>query len=218
VESPFRLLGHYHDEETGLGCTRFRYFDAEHGRWLSPDPIGLFGGKNLYGLLPSPVFATDPLGLSTKVMYYHATTKKGEANIRAKGIILSYGEQKVDFHQGFYVTTDEAQAIRWANRPENAGQGVVIAFEVDPADLAGFNTRTFPPTGDAAWEAEVIAGRQGLPAPAGVDIMEGPLLLNPKAVVDPNTGAVLGGTPQIGGQQTTFLTQPPTDVLYRGIQ
>ncbi len=33
VESPFRLLGQYADDETGLCYTRFRYFDAEAGRW-----------------------------------------------------------------------------------------------------------------------------------------------------------------------------------------
>jgi RHS repeat-associated protein len=39
VASPFRLLGQYHDEETGLSYTLMRYFDAETARWLSPDPL-----------------------------------------------------------------------------------------------------------------------------------------------------------------------------------
>ncbi|WP_437814863.1 DUF6531 domain-containing protein [Sorangium sp. So ce1078] len=61
--SPFRLLGHYADEETGLCCTRFRYFEAETGRWLSPDPLGLHGGPNAYALDGSPSLVVDPLGL-----------------------------------------------------------------------------------------------------------------------------------------------------------
>jgi RHS repeat-associated protein len=65
VESPFRLLGQIADEETGLACTRFRYFDPEVGRWLSPDPIGLRGGYNLFGFDGSPTRDVDPLGLST---------------------------------------------------------------------------------------------------------------------------------------------------------
>jgi len=45
VESPFRLLGQYADEETGLCYTRFRYFDAEVGRWCSADVLGIVGGR-----------------------------------------------------------------------------------------------------------------------------------------------------------------------------
>jgi RHS repeat-associated protein len=36
VESPFRLLGQYRDDETGLASTRYRMFDPEVGRWLTP--------------------------------------------------------------------------------------------------------------------------------------------------------------------------------------
>jgi RHS repeat-associated protein len=67
VESPFRLLGQYNDDETGLCYTRFRYFDAEIGRWCSPDPLGIPGGMNLYRFDESPTVAVDPLGLKCKV-------------------------------------------------------------------------------------------------------------------------------------------------------
>jgi RHS repeat-associated protein len=63
VESPFWLLGQSGDQETGLAYTRYRYFEAETGRWLSPDPIGVAGGKNLLGFGP-PSHAFDPLGLA----------------------------------------------------------------------------------------------------------------------------------------------------------
>jgi RHS repeat-associated protein len=64
VESPFRLLGQYHDEETGLCYTRFRYFDAALGRWCSPDPLGIGGGANLFALDGAPTATIDPLGLA----------------------------------------------------------------------------------------------------------------------------------------------------------
>lgn len=67
VESPFRLLGQYADKETGLCCTRFRYFEASTGRWLSTDPLGLGGGPNLLAWGPAPVLTEDPLGLSTSM-------------------------------------------------------------------------------------------------------------------------------------------------------
>jgi RHS repeat-associated protein len=65
VTSPFRLLGQYADDETGLTSTRFRFFDPEVGRWCSPDPLGLAGGPDLNGWNGAPTAEMDPLGLST---------------------------------------------------------------------------------------------------------------------------------------------------------
>ncbi|MBI4700578.1 MAG: DUF4150 domain-containing protein [Deltaproteobacteria bacterium] len=64
IDSPFRLLGQVADEETGLCCTRFRYFDPEVGRWCSPDPIGISGGVDLFGFGGSPTQDVDPFGLA----------------------------------------------------------------------------------------------------------------------------------------------------------
>lgn len=63
MSSPWGLLGHYHDEETGLAYTRYRFFDPEVGRWLSPDPLGLPGGHALFGFNGSPTVTVDPDGL-----------------------------------------------------------------------------------------------------------------------------------------------------------
>lgn len=67
VESPFRLLGHQTDEETGLCYARFRYFDPATARWLSPDPLGLHGSRNPAGFCGSPVVHVDPLGLKCSI-------------------------------------------------------------------------------------------------------------------------------------------------------
>ncbi|MDI1446041.1 DUF6531 domain-containing protein [Polyangium sp. 6x1] len=66
VESPFRLLGQYADEETGLCCTRFRYFDASTGRWCSPDPLGLLGGSDVFAFCGNPIVDVDPFGLDCR--------------------------------------------------------------------------------------------------------------------------------------------------------
>jgi RHS repeat-associated protein len=66
VSSPFRMLGQVADEETGLCWTRFRCFDPEVGRWVSPDPLGFAGGNDLFGFDGSPVRMVDPLGLASK--------------------------------------------------------------------------------------------------------------------------------------------------------
>lgn len=64
VETPVRLAGQIADEETGLTCTLYRYFDPAVGRWLSSDPIRLDGGLNLFGFNGSPLLDRDPLGLA----------------------------------------------------------------------------------------------------------------------------------------------------------
>ena len=62
---PFRQLGQYEDEETGLYYNRFRYYDPNTGGYISQDPIGLEGNNpTLYGYVYDnntqfDVFATD---------------------------------------------------------------------------------------------------------------------------------------------------------------
>jgi len=64
VESPFRLLGQYAEIETGLCYTRHRWFDFGTGRWLSPDPLGVIGGRNLFAFDGNPINRVDPTGLA----------------------------------------------------------------------------------------------------------------------------------------------------------
>ena len=59
--------GQYHDDETGLCYTRFRYFDAEAGRWCSPDPLGFAGGVNAHGFDVAPTRGVDVYGLDCSI-------------------------------------------------------------------------------------------------------------------------------------------------------
>ena len=79
TSDPFRLPGQYYDSETGLHYNYFRYYDPTAGRYVTPDPIGLEGGINLFTYVDSvgkpfdmslytytannPVNLTDPKGL-----------------------------------------------------------------------------------------------------------------------------------------------------------
>ena len=56
-------LGNTSDKETNLHYNYFRYYEPETGRYISPDPIGLAGGLNVYGYAEqNPLSLVDPTG------------------------------------------------------------------------------------------------------------------------------------------------------------
>jgi len=65
LDADMGYTGHYTHPSSGLALTLFRAYDATKARWLSPDPIGLEGGNNLYAYVGNnPINDSDPLGLS----------------------------------------------------------------------------------------------------------------------------------------------------------
>src|SRR5690606_8518512 len=59
----YRYTGMERDEETGLEYHSARYYMPWLGRWLSPDPIGIGDGVNVYRYARSnPIRYTDPSG------------------------------------------------------------------------------------------------------------------------------------------------------------
>ena len=65
---PFRQLGQYEDEETGLYYNRFRYYDPSTGGYISQDPIGLAGrNPTLYGYVRDVNIWVDVSGLDCSI-------------------------------------------------------------------------------------------------------------------------------------------------------
>ena len=70
VENNLRLPGQYYDQETDLHYNWNRYYDPKTGRYLTPDPIGLEGGNNLFLYVNSdPLNGIDEKGLYTCTYY-----------------------------------------------------------------------------------------------------------------------------------------------------
>jgi RHS repeat-associated protein len=61
---PWRWPGQYADEETGLHYNGHRYYDPRSGVYLSPDPLGVWGGAAEYSFVRDPFQEMDPYGLA----------------------------------------------------------------------------------------------------------------------------------------------------------
>jgi RHS repeat-associated protein len=74
LELPLRASNQYFDAETGLHYNLYRYLDATAGRYLSPDPMGLAAGPDLYQFaLGRPHVFVDLLGLQSTTNWSTAT-------------------------------------------------------------------------------------------------------------------------------------------------
>lgn len=90
-----RFYGHIEDPETGLFYNRYRHYDPDTGRYISPEPLGLMGGLSPFGYAANgPVGMVDPDGLAPLVPV-SATVTGGGVN----GSSLSQsGRNSTDLH------------------------------------------------------------------------------------------------------------------------
>ena len=84
-----RFPGQYYDEETGLNYNWHRFYNTETGRYISPDPIGLNGGINLYGYSSEDPFnRIDPDGLKDLTGARRRTAFWGTVKVIGGGVSL----------------------------------------------------------------------------------------------------------------------------------
>ena len=128
---PFRQLGQYEDEETGLYYNRFRYYDPRIGNYISQDPIGLAGSNpTLYGYVFNCNVAVDPLGL----MPWGEFMNGASATITAGG------------HSGVYHSSTAGHAeIKGLN--DFANKGWLNGQDVTISDVTGHFSIGYKPVG-----------------------------------------------------------------------
>ncbi|MDS1772058.1 RHS repeat-associated core domain-containing protein [Vibrio vulnificus] len=99
-----RYQGQIEDRESGLYYNVNRYYDADSGQYLSPDPIGFAGGLRPQAYVFNPLDWVDPLGLAgeahegkgegtTRVRHY--TNRKGSKAIEQDGVIKAQDNNRV---------------------------------------------------------------------------------------------------------------------------
>ena len=177
VANAFQYAGEYGvtSEDTALYVMRARYYAAEVGRFLSPDPIGLAGGVNLYTYVSNgPLTKIDPTGLYEwdAIKHYSpyvAAEIKREAQFYCdwlrkgmeKGIDLIVDLALAFLSRGRSVTVD-IRDIDWSD-PENWGSYEIIP-EVPLSDI--INIPTDPLTTDDTTAARSVDPNDKI-APAG---------------------------------------------------
>jgi RHS repeat-associated protein len=108
-----RFQGQYLDRESGLHYNTFRYYDPDIGKFISPDPIGLAGGINLYHYAPNPVGWRDPLGwaaLPDLVRYAPRDELTAKPGSRKTAINRAWVEEKALIEKTGMGTRDWSQS------------------------------------------------------------------------------------------------------------
>lgn len=116
TEQNIRFQGQYEDAETGLFYNRYRYYDADSGRYINQDPITVLGGLNLYRYGVNPLMWIDPFGLVKKTAAAKVPSKPGIYILTDPATNESYVGQGVDM-EGRLAQTEHKKAQEMLDRP-----------------------------------------------------------------------------------------------------
>ena len=141
---------------TGLVNFRMRWYDAETGRWLSKDPIGLSGGFNLYAFCENNPCDSDPWGLIAIAIGGVGSAGASTGGSAGSGLVFGYSK-KNGFQFGTYQTGSLGSYI---GLDASFGASVTISFGADDiCDLSGASLSM----GGSGGAAVSIGGEMNIP-------------------------------------------------------
>lgn len=141
---------------TGLVNFRMRWYDAETGRWLSKDPIGLSGGFNLYAFCENNPCDSDPWGLIAIAIGGVGSAGASTGGSAGSGLVFGYSK-KNGFQFGTYQTGSLGSHI---GLDASFGASVTISFGADDiCDLSGASLSM----GGSGGTAVSIGGEMNIP-------------------------------------------------------
>lgn len=141
---------------TGLVNFRMRWYDAETGRWLSKDPIGLSGGFNLYAFCENNPCDSDPWGLIAIAIGGVGSAGASTGGSAGSGLVFGYSK-KNGFQFGTYQTGSLGSHI---GLDASFGASVTISFGADDiCDLSGASLSM----GGSGGAAVSIGGEMNIP-------------------------------------------------------
>ena len=143
AHQPFRLQNQYYDEETGLHYNLMRYYEAETGRFVNQDPIGLLGGENLYSFAPNVQGWIDVWGLAKifRGMKDDGGYPKIESSARGLGvregidITVDANGMVEPGKNGMSMSPSPQDLPSHRRPPEFGGTGKDPVWQIDTSDL-----------------------------------------------------------------------------------
>ena len=120
--NPFRFSTKYQDDETDLVYYGVRYLKTSTGGWLSRDPIGEKGGRNLYGFVGNnPIGKIDYLGKQGVISGTKCWWRCGPDI--TDGLKATKKQVEADFHALEASDPEKAKAncepfAEWLNSPD----------------------------------------------------------------------------------------------------
>lgn len=98
-----RFKGQLEDPETGLHYNRYRYYDPEAGRYISPDPAGNLPDPNEYRYSLNPIGWVDPLGLAHHALGTFTPAGSNQPiNLNGGSVLTSSYSSEPDGHSPAY--------------------------------------------------------------------------------------------------------------------